>query len=62
MLCVQNEGQCPTLLAQVADVLNATSVIAKTAADIASMNVLGFISSGLAMIETFAHPVCGKAA
>lgn len=59
-MCVANEELCPptSLVKQTSDVINAALVTVKTAGKIATGNIFAFFSTGLKLIDDFAHPEC----
>ena len=63
IMCTANDDLCPSKVMATIDVVCAAVTVAKVAGDVASMNVVGFLSGGLKLIDEFAHPTCdGKPA
>ena len=60
MMCTATPELCKhaSLIAQVADVVNAGLTVAHAAGDIASGNFLGAIAKSFSLIDEFAHPIC----
>lgn len=60
MMCTATKELCPDngAIAKTVELVDATMATIGFASDVATMNVAGFFSTGLKLLDDYAHPNC----